>query len=48
MKLDIFVLASSCKVSFQKSQAIHLGFNVSKLQKQFENKGVSWPSTVIK
>ena len=38
MKLDIFALASGCKVNLQKSQAIYLGSNIGKLQKPFENK----------
>ena len=45
MKLDIFALASDCKVNFQKSQAIHFDFNTDILQKPFENKGLNWPST---
>ena len=48
MKLDIYVLASGCKINFQKLQAIYLGFNIGKLQKPFENKGLNWPSTEIK
>ena len=48
MKLDIFALASGCKVNLQKSQAIYLGSNIGKLQKPFENKGLNWPSTEIK
>ena len=48
MKLDIFVLASGCKVNLQKSQAIYLGSNVGNLRKPFESKGLSWPSTEIK
>ena len=45
MKLNIFALASACKVDFQKSQAIYLSSNIGKLQKTFENKGLNWPST---
>ena len=48
MKLDIFALASGCKVNLQKSQAIYLGSNIGKLRKPFENKGLNWPSTEIK
>ena len=48
MKLDIFALASGCKVKFQISQAIYFGSNIGKLQKSFENKGLNWPSTEIK
>ena len=48
MKLDIFALASGCKVNFQKSQAIYLDSIIGKLQKPFENKGRNWPSTGIK
>ena len=48
MKLDNFALASACKVNFQKSQAIYLGSNISKLQKLFENKELNSPSTEIK
>ena len=43
MKLDIFALASGCKVNFRKLQAIYLGFNISKQQKPFEKKGLNWP-----
>ena len=48
MKLDIFALASGCKVNLQKSQAIYIGSNIGKLRKPFENKGLNWPSTEIK
>ena len=48
MKLDIFALASSCKVNCQKSQAIYLGSNIGKLQIPFENNGLNWLSTEIK
>ena len=48
MNLDIFALASGCKVNLKKSQAIYLGFNIGKLQKPFENNGLNWPSTEIK
>ena len=47
-KLDIFALASGCKVNVQKSQAIYLGCNIGKLQKPFENKKLNWPSNEIK
>ena len=43
MKLDLFALASGCKVNLQKSQAIYLGSNIGKLQKPFENNGLNWP-----
>ena len=48
MKLDIFALASGCKVNLQKSQAIYLGSNTGKSQKPFEKKKLNWPSTEIK
>ena len=48
MKVDIFALASGCKVNLQKSQAIYLASNTGKLRKPFENKGLNWPSTEIK
>ena len=48
MKLDIFALASGCKVNLQKLQAIYIGSNIGKLRKPFENKGLNWPSTEIK
>ena len=47
MKLNIFTLASGCKVNFQKLQAIYLGSNIGKLQKTFESTGLNWPSNTL-
>ena len=35
-------------MNLQKSQAIYLGSKIGKLQKPFENKGLSCPSTEVK